>query len=457
MPEDEFFYVGSGDFLANAFYTLNVPDDLGRLFTLPAIKAEIIGVYEINGAKLRPGQRICPYLTVLPMGWSWALHLCQSAMMNAIHLSGFSTNKIVSDKGSPVRIQDHDDIACGGYVDNFIAIGNNRHSVDAGLERISERLRSFGLTVHEEESASDAIAFVGLNFNGTTGHVSLKPERILKLQKAIHELLSRNFCSGNLIEVILGHLTWAIMCRREALSILKSCYAFVHENKSSPCRLWPSVRAELDTVSALLPLFRAKINVGWSRDICASDSSPYGYGICYRKGDADTIQAIGSQSERWRFRFEDAIDARRHAAKSVGLRNFDHLSDELKDVYSTLSTPVYHGDIHPGDSFGFNEVPLKLLEPDAWVIAWSRPWEHHANILHTEALALTWAVEHSLRANRNFGRKLLFLADNLPLVLSAGKGRGKSSHLTKPFGRFVHCPWRLDRRLMFGGSLVSGT
>ena len=75
----------------------------------------------------------------------------------------------------------------------------------------------------------------------------------------------------------------------------------------------------------------------------------------------------------------------------------------------------------------------------------------------TEALALTWAVEHSLRANRNFGRKLLFLADNLPLVLSAGKGRGKSSHLTKPFGRFVHCPWRLDRRLMFGGSLVSGT
>ena len=34
--------------------------------------------------------------------------------------------------------------------------------------------------------------------------------------------------------------------------------------------------------------------------------------------------------------------------------------------------------------------------------------------------------------SRNFGQRLLFLSDNLPLTLSASKGRGKSSFLTKP-------------------------
>lgn len=449
MPENESFYIGSGD-LANAFYTLSVPDDLGRMFTLPAIKAEKIGLCEIGGAKLRPGQLVCPYLTVLPMGWSWALHLCQCVMMNAIHLAGFDSSHIISDKGDPVRIHEHGDTACGGYVDNFLVVGNDQAAVNAGLESISERLRSFGPTVHEEEPATHSISFVGLSFNGVTGCISLKPERIRKLQRAIHELLVRNFASGSLLEVILGHLTWAIMCRREGLSILKSCYAFVHENKENPCRLWPTVRAELETVSALLPLFRSKINIGWSEDVTASDSSPFGYGICCRKVERDIVQMIGGQCEKWRYRFEDAVDARKHAAKSVGIVDSACLSDDLKGAFKHGSLQ-YFDDGSCNDRFGFKEVPLKLLHPDDWVVAWSRPWKHEDNILHTEALALTWSVEHSLRANRNFGRKILCLADNLPLTLSACKGRGKSSYLTKPLrklcalslatGSRVHVRW----------------
>ena len=134
------------------------------------------------------------------------------------------------------------------------------------------------------------------------------------------------------------------------------------------------------------------------------------------------ISQIGAQSERWRYRFEDAADARRHAAKSVGTEALD------KDVKSIIK------DVGSDVKFieGFNEVPIQLLDPDQWEIAWSRPWQYEDNILHTEALALCWSVEHSLRANRNFGRRILFLSDNLPLTLGACKGRAKSGFLSKP-------------------------
>ena len=420
LPENHSFFVGSGD-LANAFYTLGVPDDLAQMFTLPPIKAEYLGVDNPGGESWRRGQWITPYLTVLPMGWAWSLHLCQSVLMKAIKDAGFDVDQVISDKGRPVHLRSTEQIGCGGYVDNFIVIGCNPDLVNAGLQRIGDILRGRGLTVHEEETATHKTDFVGLSFDGIAGTISIKPQRIVKLQRAITELLARNFASGEILQLIVGHLTWAVMTRREGLSILKSCYAFIHENQSKPKRLWPTVRWELETISAILPLFKAQINVGWSDDLTASDSSPYGYGVCSRKCDIGIISAVGAQSERWRFRFEDAVDARRHAAKSIGRETLDK---NVKAVIEDIGSDVKFIE-------GFNEVPIQLLSPDLWKVVWSNPWKFEDNILHTEALALCWSIEHTLRANRNFGR-ILFLSDNLPLTLGVCKGRAKSGFLTKP-------------------------
>lgn len=51
--------MGSGD-LANAFYTLGVPDELARMFTLPAVKAEKLGITTIDGCAVRPGDLVTP-------------------------------------------------------------------------------------------------------------------------------------------------------------------------------------------------------------------------------------------------------------------------------------------------------------------------------------------------------------------------------------------------------------
>ena len=182
------FLIGSGD-LANAFYTLAVPDSLARMFTLPGIKAENLGIYEVDNNAVRRNEFVTPYLTVLPMGWSWALHVCQLVMNHSICTSGIDHLQLISDKGKPVHLAQGCDVVCAGYVDNYAVIGTCEDTVNAGLRKIGETLRGFGLTVHEECEAAHEGEFVGLSFNGIKGKVRIKPSRIVKLQRNIDELL----------------------------------------------------------------------------------------------------------------------------------------------------------------------------------------------------------------------------------------------------------------------------
>ena len=352
------------------------------------LRLESLAWPTLDGEIVGPGTKLCPYLTVLPMGWSWALHFCQAVMMNAIEISGFSGDRIVGDKRAPVHLSDLHTTCAAGYVDNFLVLGGDRDAVDSGLQKISSTLRGFGLTVHEEVPASLRCDFVGLSFNGEQGLISIKPSRIHKLSRAIHELLLRNFCTGKLLQLILGHVTWALMCRREALSAINAGYAFVNMHYNTPTRLWPKLRQELFWIADILPLCRVRVNVGWSSDVCASDSSPFGYGICQRHINPDIARAVGRQSERWRFRFEDAVDARKHAADSVGITSLDEKPQNVSDF--KLDEVI--NELNSGNNF--HEVPHSILKKDDWTVVWSHPWNHEGNILETEALSLVWAIEH---------------------------------------------------------------
>ena len=86
-----------------------------------------------------------------------------------------------------------------------------------------------------------------------------------------------------------------------------------------------------------------------------------------------------------------------------------------------------------------------------WKTVWFKPRCHEANILNTEARGLAWSVEHLLRSNCCIQKRPLCFSDNLPLVLSATIGRGRSHHLAKPLrklaalslatGSKVHVRW----------------
>eukprot|EP00959_Pyramimonas_sp_CCMP1952_P335692 7029232-Pyramimonas_sp.AAC.1 len=66
------------------------------------------------------------------------------------------------------------------------------------------------------------------------------------------------------------------MVRREALSILNSCYAFIEYSKSVVTPLWPRVSLELRRLIAILPLLSTDLCAAWHPVICASDASEFG-------------------------------------------------------------------------------------------------------------------------------------------------------------------------------------
>ena len=85
-----------------------------------------------------------------------------------------------------------------------------------------------------------------------------------------------------------------------------------------------------------------------------------------------------------------------------------------------------------GTSASFSEVPEDLLKGGNWVVVQSRRWEFQENILATEARALVWAIRRLCRSTKFHNVRLLFLVDNLPLVLAMTKGRAASQLLTTP-------------------------
>eukprot|EP00959_Pyramimonas_sp_CCMP1952_P216043 4518828-Pyramimonas_sp.AAC.1 len=75
--------------------------------------------------------------------------------------------------------------------------------------------------------------------------------------------MRRGRCSGALMRVLVGHITWTTLIRREGLSILQSVYAFVEFAGATPSTLWQSVRRELWQVRCLLPLLRLDVSAEW--------------------------------------------------------------------------------------------------------------------------------------------------------------------------------------------------
>ena len=99
----------------------------------------------------------------------------------------------------------------------------------------------------------------------------------------------------------------------------------------------------------------------------------------------------------------------------------------------------------------FIDIFHDVMGRGCWKTVWFQPLRHEANILNTEARGLAWSVEHLLRSNCCIQKRLLCFSDNLPLVLSATIGRGRSHHLAKPLrklaalslatGSKVHVRW----------------
>ena len=74
---------------------------------------------EVEGRRVGPGTMLEPALTILPMGWNWAMHLCQGVLRHSIFQAGLSRDFLIEDGQAGVHLESSEQVGCAAYVDNF--------------------------------------------------------------------------------------------------------------------------------------------------------------------------------------------------------------------------------------------------------------------------------------------------------------------------------------------------
>ena len=96
------FYVASGD-TNNALYCIGFPPGLDKHAILSSVRAGDVGISDLDGDEVGANACISPCLSFLPMGWTWALHICQCVMASVLGSCGFTGDACIVD-GEPGRV-----------------------------------------------------------------------------------------------------------------------------------------------------------------------------------------------------------------------------------------------------------------------------------------------------------------------------------------------------------------
>ena len=402
--------------LKDAFYHLALPEELRTYFTLAPIDGKFLSVKEVGGQRVKPGVMYYPRLAVVPMGWSWALYICQTLHENLVAQAGLGDDTRLRDKRPcPTSGYVHTE-----YVDNLMLIGTCREQVVSAFQHAVNALKDAGLQVHEDEVCEGDTCVLGWQFT-RDGKFGPSSRRVWKVRFAIKGVIARRRATGREIERIVGHASFICLARRESLSIFGEVYRFIqrHRNHSGEVRLPRLVRHELELWSAVSPLIRVDLQAQWSTDVTAVDASFFGLGAVTSKMPLDLVRSLGRWNERWRFADEGARKARDLAKEG------SHTSIMFEDEYPGLSghQPL----LLDTEAFGlqearFQNVPFEVVDRE-WTTLISHRWRRVPTLPVGEARGALFAAKHALRNTHNFGRRHLILTDALTAAGAFSRGR----------------------------------
>ena len=83
------------------------------------------------------------------------------------------------------------------------------------------------------------------------------------------------------LEVIIGHVDWLMMARREVFCVLSFVYTYIRSStRFTAIPITDSVARELRAIIGIIPLSFADISRMWHPIIHALDASAFGVGFC---------------------------------------------------------------------------------------------------------------------------------------------------------------------------------
>eukprot|EP00971_Amphidinium_carterae_P046844 922921-Amphidinium_carterae.4 len=397
IPEGKNMYIGHYD-IKDAFYHFQLPPSLRTYFGCPPIKAKYLGINSVNGIPVQPNDRVVPQLSVLPMGWVHALYWCQ-VLHTRICLGpgGLQSNWQVVDKHSAPEMCP---VAFTIYVDNCIVFGCDAKAVSEHTQRAQQAVETAGLPTHEVQKAETHAQVLGWEFDGQTGHVGVKPEKAWKLIRALSWILDRDTVEPKTVEKLVGHLTFASLVSRPALSILRATYSFLNRFRGAKsARVWPSVKRELWIYRGMIPLMKASLRVQLCETVFCTDASGWGFAVCAKTCPQNDVGKAVKHNDRWAFSRNE---------EQVSLRTLASAQNS-----STLLPESFEG--------------------EGWSVLVQHKWREHGtpHIVEGESCGILCAVEHACRNIGNFRKDVLVLTDSLTNALALSKGRSSAKAISR--------------------------
>ena len=123
------------------------------------------------------------------------------------------------------------------YVDNPSILGTSRVNVDEDLRMAVQTLKSRGLDTHEEIVHSDTAIALGIHIGLRNMLVSVAPMRLWRLKQGLRWALRCRALPGKTREVLLGHVPFVALLRRDVPSVPFALSKFIRANYNDSARL----------------------------------------------------------------------------------------------------------------------------------------------------------------------------------------------------------------------------
>ena len=399
----------------DCFYRIRVPDWFAEYFALPPIDAA-----DISSTRGRFAGRVFPCIAALPMGFTWSLYIAQEINRARVVASGMPAESEVNAHSIENTFRLHSTRFIV-YVDNIAVFGRDREEVDRVMGKIICELNRCKLLTHEHTPADTQCELLGMFVDGEKKEIRMTSKRFWRIRWGLEWMLRKGKVRGRLLEKIIGHVTFAALLNRNALSVTHTVYKFIRKHYDSPALLWYTVRRELETLLGLLPTLRTSFVRAWDGEVYAADACESGFGVVTSHWPPTLVASIGRINERSRFRMQKGgKSAREHAARSAQ----SCFGDTLKHHDTVWSAEVPQ---HCPDDWSvapdFPEIPRAKIEDTSWSVVCSRHYRYSEAIHLKEARAINWSARRTTKSLHTHFSKRLLLCDNMSVVLSFERRR----------------------------------
>ena len=244
-------FLGISD-IDNCFHRLRLPVTLSDWFCLvPTFTARELGIVGevINGITLGPDHVVSVASAMAPMGFSWSLYFAQRTSEHIFAASLGRDSTLFNDMSAPLVLDPRPEARHRSshyvYVDNLGLLSFDDTLVRTKLSKTVTDFTQAGFELHEISAVTGEREALGTVLDCTGFHSRPTTKRFWNLRMAISGFLRRRRATGAVLEVLLGHATFAGLANRWTLSVFHLVYKFCRAHYYVAAPIWDGVRQEL--------------------------------------------------------------------------------------------------------------------------------------------------------------------------------------------------------------------